>query len=387
MNLARLVLRSLMRHPRRAILTTLTFVVGAFIFNMLLAVPSSMDAILRNMSDAMRLYSYNADGRYLGLPARYCRDIEQLPHVVGCMTLTSMRSTYRNTHEIIAALAVDVDKLGLLYPDYELSTQVLAQYFATERTAAIVGRNLMRKYHWKLGDTVTLRAESNRLDLRFKIVGEIPARNYPNFFIFRRDYYVESEKALGIPEEKRPPSLLVTRVDRVENLPVVTHEIDQAFHNSDYETATMTESEAAAGMLSTVGNIRGIIYAVFVVLLMTVFLIAANSMAMAVREHVRDVAILRTLGFHQGYLAAMLLSECGLIALIGGLIGTGLATWLFRNTSTLGAVLGYMGYLVMSPVAALVAIIAALAIGLLSALAPVVSALRGTPVEMLHRTV
>ena len=71
----------------------------------------------------------------------------------------------------------------------------------------------MRKHGWKVGDVVTLRGDSNRLDIKFTMVGEIPADNYPNFFMFRRDYLVEAEKAIGIPEEKHPAGFLVTRVD------------------------------------------------------------------------------------------------------------------------------------------------------------------------------
>src|SRR5215472_4900394 len=218
MNLLKLVVRNLARHPRRTILTTFTFVVAAFVFNVLVAIPSSMDLILRKTSETLRLYSYNADGRYLGLPARYCRDIENLPHVAACMSLTSMPSRYQNQHEIIQAFAVDAEKTGILYPDYGFAKPVLDQ-FMRERTAALVGANLMQNHKWQVGDTVTLRADSNRLDIRFKVVGELPARNYPNFFMFHRDYLVEAEKAGGISEDERPASLLVTRVDRIHNVP------------------------------------------------------------------------------------------------------------------------------------------------------------------------
>ena len=309
MNLFKLVVRSLARQPRRAILTTLTFATAAFIFNVLVAIPSSMDAILRKTSETLRLYSYNADGRYLGLPARYCRNIEALAHVVACMSLTNIRANYQNQHEIIQAFAVDADKTAILYPDYGLEKPVLNQ-FMHERTAALVGKNLMQTHGWKVGDTVTFRADSNRLDIRFTVAGEIPSRNYPNFFMFHRDYLVDAEKAIGISEDKHPASLLVTRVDRITNVPAVTSEIDRTFHNSDFETATMTESEAVAGLLSTIGNLRGIVYSLFTVVLVTVFLIAANSMSMSVRDRTHYVAVLRALGFRSTSLAAMLLGEC-----------------------------------------------------------------------------
>jgi putative ABC transport system permease protein len=386
MNLLRLLIRDLIRQPRRTILTTVTFAVAAFIFNVLVAIPSSMDMILRRTSETLRLYSYNADGRYLGLPARYCRAIEALPHVVACTSLTNMRGSYQNQHEVIQAFAVDAEKAGTLYPDYGFERPVLDQ-FMRERTAALVGQNLMRNHRWRIGDTVTLRADSNRLDIRFKLLGELPARNYPNFFMFHRDYLVEAEKARGISEDERPASLLVTRVDRIDNVPTVIREIDDTFHNSDFETATMTESEAVAGLLSTVGDIREIVYTLFAVTLVVVFLIAANSMSMSVRDRIRDVAILRTLGFGAGYLTTMLLGECMVMAGVGGIVGSGLAMWLFGGTSTLGAVLSYAGYLSMNTGAALIATIAAVGVALLSALAPVINALRQSPLEALGRAI
>jgi putative ABC transport system permease protein len=386
MNLLRLVIRNLIRQPRRTILTTVTFAVAAFIFNVLVAIPSSMDMILRRTSETLRLYSYNADGRYLGLPAHYCRTIDALPHVVACTSLTNMRASYQNQHEVIQAFAVDADKAGLLYPDYGFERPVLDQ-FMRERTAALVGQNLMRNHKWRIGDTVTLRADSNRLDIRFKLLGELPARNYPNFFMFHRDYLVEAEKARGISEDERPASLLVTRVDRIDNVPRVIREIDDTFHNSDFETATMTESEAVAGLLSTVGDLREIVYTLFAVILVVVFLIAANSMSMSVRDRIREVAILRTLGFGAGYLATMLLGECVVMAGVGGIVGSGLAMWLFGGTSTLGAVLSYAGYLSMNSGAALIATLAAVGVALLSALAPVINALRESPIEALGRAI
>jgi len=61
--------------------------------------------------------------------------------------------------------------------------------------------------------------------------------------------------------------------------------------------------------------------------------------------------------------------------------------WLFGGTSTLGAVLSYAGYLSMNRGAAIIATSAALGVALLSALAPVVGALRESPLEALGRAV
>src|SRR5277367_3538883 len=179
-----LVFRYVIRQPRRAILTMLTFAVAASTVKMNVAIPGSIDMILKKTSETLRLYSYNADGRYLGVPARDCRTIESIPGVVACMPMVVMRATYQNASEVVQAFALDADKVALMYPDYNLPPQVLEQ-FSNNRDAAVAGRLLMRKHGWKVGDVVTLRGDSNRLDIKFTMVGEIPADNYPNFFMFR----------------------------------------------------------------------------------------------------------------------------------------------------------------------------------------------------------
>jgi putative ABC transport system permease protein len=381
-----LVFRYLIRQPRRSILTMLTFAVATFIFTVLAAIPGSIDMILKRTSETLRVYSYNADGRYLGVPARDCRRIEKIPGVVACTPMVVLRASYQNASETVQAFALDADKVALLYPDYDLSPEVLGQ-FSNNRTAAVAGRLLMHKHGWKVGDVVTLRGDSNRLDIRFTLVGEIPADNYPNFFMFRRDYLVDAEKAIGIPEEKHPAGFLVTRVDAAAHVPSVIHEIDSAFHNSDFETASMTESEAVSGLMSTVGDIRDIVSAVSAVIALTIFLIAANSMSMIVRERLRDVAVLRALGFAPLYVARILLAECALIGTAGGALGCGLALWQFGNGTTLRSVLESAGYLTVTYGAALEALSAAIAISVLSALIPVLGAMRVTPADAFRKTI
>jgi putative ABC transport system permease protein len=297
-----------------------------------------------------------------------------------------LRATYQSASETVQAFALDADKVALMYPDYDLSPQVLEE-FNNNRSAAVAGHLLMRKQGWKVGDVVTLRGDSNRLDIKFTMVGEIPADNYPNFFMFRRDYLVEAEKAIGIPEEKHPAGFLVTRVDTESHVPSVIHEIDGGFHNSDFETATMTESEAVSGLMSTVGDIRGIVSAVSAVIALTIFLIAANAMSMMVRERLRDVAVLRVLGFRQPYVARILFGECALIGAVGGALGCAMALWQFGSGTTLRAVLESAGYLTVTYGAALEALIAAIVISILSAAIPVWGAMRVTPADAFRKTI
>src|SRR5215470_12808344 len=81
--------------------------------------------------------------------------------------------------------------------------------------------------------------------------------------------------------------------------------------------AGLTESDTLANFASSIGDVRTIIYALCLVVLTTVLLIAANSMTMLVRDRVSEVAVMRALGFMRRHVAVLLLSEAVLIAFAG----------------------------------------------------------------------
>jgi putative ABC transport system permease protein len=77
-----------------------------------------------------------------------------------------------------------------------------------------------------------------------------------------------------------------------------------------------------------IGDIGSIMIAILVAVLFTILLVVANTMAQAVRERTSELAVLKTLGFTDGLVLALVLSESVFIAVIGGGAGLGLA-WLF----------------------------------------------------------
>jgi len=110
-------------------------------------------------------------------------------------------------------------------------------------------------------------------------------------------------------------------------------------------------------------------------------------MSMMVRERLRDVAVLRVLGFRQPYIARILFGECALIGTVGGVLGCAVALWQFGSGTTLRAVLESAGYLTVTYTAALEALLAAIVISILSAAIPVWGAMRVTPADAFRKTI
>jgi putative ABC transport system permease protein len=262
-------------------------------------------------------------------------------------------------------------------PDYGVSRQA-QEAFVSDKRAAWAGSLLMRQNGWHVGQHVMLRGnDAGHMELTFLIAGEIPSKHYPNTFVFRRDYLEDALKAHGQPVGD--PWLLMVRVADAGRINSVIKEIDDHFHNSDYETRTVTESEAIAGGLSAVGDVRGIVYSLCAVVILTMLLIAANSMAMTVRERLGEVAVIRALGFERHQVASILFGECALIGVLGGLLGAGVALALFGSGVTLGAVLSGTGYLWVSPAVAIEGFCVAVALCVLSGLLPILAAIRIAP--------
>src|SRR5262249_54925224 len=121
---------------------------------------------------------------------------------------------------------------------YDIPPQQLAD-FQRYRDGAIVGRQTMRKYGWKIGNRITLHSTAWPLDLEFRIVGEIPNDRAPLFWM-NREYLDQALKArggagLGIV------AIVWVRAADPERVPGIMREVDELSRNSEAETACETE--------------------------------------------------------------------------------------------------------------------------------------------------
>ena len=118
----------------------------------------------------------------------------------------------------------------------------------------------------------------------------------------------------------------------------------------------------------------------------TILLVSANTMAMSVRERVREVGVLKTLGFTPGAILGLILGEACAISLAGGLVGYAISMVLTNgiHKSPFGAFLPPIEPFELS--VALVCVAAAVFIGFLSSLVPAWGASHTPIVEALRST-
>jgi len=189
-----LVSVNLLRNPRRAILTTLAIAVSIFVLSVLLSLPAIADQVLRDRASSLRVICHSKAGMFYSLPEAYRRKIERLPDVQAVTAFTVFLGIYHQPTDQLPNAAVDHEHLEAIWPDWGISPAE-AQEFKRLRIACLAGPALMERFHWHIGQQITLRGTIYPVNLTFQIVGELGDKAPPPVLLFRRDYLDEATKA------------------------------------------------------------------------------------------------------------------------------------------------------------------------------------------------
>jgi putative ABC transport system permease protein len=384
--LFQLALRNMRRQLRRTILTAMTFAVAVFLYTVLVAVPVSMDRIAAEAAKGLRLITIPHNS--YRLPAKYCSEIKKMRHVVACAPELQFTTIYRDPRDYIITFGITQDIYTVTGDtDFQVPPQTRV-VMASDRRFCAVGTVLMHEHGWKIGQQIVLRSPDNdKLRLTLIPMLELPSVPLSRTLFFDRRVLDDAVKdAFGVDTTDRA-SFLATKVDRAEDMDQVIAEIDENFHNSEAETETTEESDALASVVTGIGDIKTIMYSLCIVVLVTVLLIAANSMAMIVRDRITEVAVMRALGFGRIHVVTLLLAEAVLIGLAGAVVGAGTALWIFHRGISLGTLTGGLGYMAVTPDTAALAVLIALGVSILSALLPVTRAAQIPPAMAIRKVV
>jgi putative ABC transport system permease protein len=315
MKFLRLIIKNVGRNKRRTLLTVLSVAVSVFLLATMQAIIAALGAGSQTPGGEYRVIVKRNTTLADAMPESYAQKIQQVPGVVAVCPANWFGGIYKEDkpHYMFAQFYVDPKTIFDVHPEYQISPAEKAA-FQQERTAAFAGKKLFDKYGWKLGDVIELRTPFFPLEARLVLRG-IYTGPQEGVLYFHRAYV---EEALG------RPGLVGTyrvRLDSPDDAPQVMEEIDRMFHNSAAPTKTETEAAFAASFISMLGNVKGLITGVGLIVVFTITLIGGNTMAMSVRERFTEVAVMKALGFRPGLVLVLMLSESVAIALVGGLLG------------------------------------------------------------------
>jgi putative ABC transport system permease protein len=191
----------------------------------------------------------------------------------------------------------------------------------------------------------------------------------------------------GLPDSRKGEvGTFAILCDNTQVVPRVAQAVDDEFHNSPVQTRTETEQAFVLSFASFLGNVKLYLMAISAAVMFTILLVSGNTMAMSVRERVREVGVLKTLGFTGGNVLLILLGEACAISVAGGVIGFVLSTFLTGGLRSSPAGFFLPPIQPFDPAVASVCILVALGIGLVSSCIPAWNASRTTIVEALRST-
>jgi len=253
--------------------------------------------------------------------------------------------------------------------------------FVTERSACIVSRDLARKLELKIGDRVTLKGDIYPVDLQLTLRGIFDDPDAKNSLFFNQEYLRQL-----LPVSRRDfESTFAVLVDSPDNVPRIAKQIDALFANSPYPTKTESEQQFALSFVAFLGNIKLFLLSICGAVTFTILLVSGNTMAMSVRERIKEVGVLKTLGFTNNAILTLIIGEAAVISLVGGIVGVALASFITvaagRFASTF---VQQLDGLSMTPLVYLICLGVALFIGIVSSFLPAFNAARTNILDSLR---
>src|SRR5208337_3961706 len=219
-----------------------------------------------------------------------------------------------------------------VYPEFTMP-QAEVRAFQELKTACIASQTLADKLGWKVGERIVLVGDGTPVTLELTLAGIFDSPEHTVVLYLNRDYLQDSLPP-GDPRNNMVQQYYL-EADSKADVPRVASAVDALFANSPAPTMTESEHAFLLSFVSFLGNVKLFLLAISGAVTFTILLVSANTISMSARERIREVGILKTLGFSSSEVVGMIVGESALIGLAGGLIGCMIATLLCSGIAQL----------------------------------------------------
>jgi putative ABC transport system permease protein len=375
----RLLRVSLLRKKFRTSLTIGSFAVAMFLFGLLITIRTSFNQGVE-VAGADRIIVMNRITFIQPLPQAYAGRLTVIPGIKEITHATWFGGIYQDEKNFFPQFAIDPESWHVMYPEYVVPDDQW-KTFLNDREGAVVGEGTAKRFGWKVGDRIPLKGAIYTGNWEFNIDGIYKGAQKADDttqFWFHYDHLNESPAMFY----KNTVGWYVVRLNNPDDATTVVKKIDDTFANSSYETKSATELAFAAGFAKQTGNIEFLMLSIGAIVFFTLLLVTGNTMAIAVRERTPELAILKALGYSNGFILIYVIAESVSIAIIGGILGLGAAKVVTLFGSPIPSALPLF-YLPMGQAG--YGVIVALVIGGLAGLIPAITASRLRVVDALRK--
>ncbi len=351
MTITGFIVRNTFRNKRRSLLTVLSIGFSLLLLTLMMTIWRTFYIDPGAPDSAKRLMTRHKVSLTFFLPGFYREKIRSLPGVVYVAPMTWFGGRYKDNkpENFFAQFATDPEEYLKVAADKNVPADE-AQAWIHDRAGAMVDAELAKRYGWKVGDRITLQGTI------FPVNPELTIRA---IFFFTR---------VAAPADIAPTS----------------RAIDDMFRNSPQPTKTESEKAFQLSFIAMLGNVKAFILSICAAVVFAILLVAANTMAMSIRERTREVAMLKTLGFTRGIVLSLFVGEAIALSVAGGLLGVLIAAGLVQFVAHSPFATGILFGLRVSPVTMGLAVVVAAFVGFVSAYFPAYNASRVNIVEGLR---
>ncbi|HAX41200.1 MAG TPA: ABC transporter permease [Bryobacteraceae bacterium] len=326
-----LILKNSLRNRRRSFLTISSLAISLCLLGVLMALYYALFFSPPKADQALRLITRHKVSLTMVMPLHYRDKIRNVPGVREIVTWQWFGGLYKNEQReqkfFFPRFGVEASRMFDVYRNFVIPEDQ-KQAFISDRRACIVSRATAEAQGFKIGDRVYIKGNIFPIDLDLTVKGIYDMDDGNEGLWFHMEQIEEGLKRLG--SNRSFAGTFTILANSAEDVPRIQRAVDEMFANSDAPTRTETEQAFALSFLAFLGNLKLILMSICAAVTFTILLVAANTVAMSVRERVREVGVLKTLGFTQQKILGLLLGEALAISLIGGALGLVMAQGLCR---------------------------------------------------------
>jgi putative ABC transport system permease protein len=378
-----LAFKNSIRNRRRSFLTISSIAVSLCLLGCLIAIYQALFYKEATPGQALRLVVRHRVSLAQPLPASHENEIRRVPGVREISAWNWFGGTYkdnRDSKNFFARFGVEPKPFLAIRTQMEMPEDQ-RRTFLTDRTACVVSDDLAKKLNLKIGDRITLKGDIYPVNLDLYVRGIFSDPDANNSLFFNQEYLRQL-----LPLGRRDmESTFAVLADNPDDVPRIAKAIDAMFDNSPYPTKSESEQQFALSFVSFLGNIKLFLLSVCGAVTFTILLVSGNTMAMSVRERIKEVGVLKTLGFTNNAILGIIMGEAASIALIGGAVGLLLAGFVTVFVGRFAELFNQQLHgLSVTPAVAAICMCIALLIGIVSSFIPAFNAARTNILDSLR---
>jgi putative ABC transport system permease protein len=376
--------RNVTRNKLRSILTILSVGFSLSLMTVLYGYIAMQSVWGDEAEQYNRIVVMNTQGFSGLLPIAYVDRVCQVDGIRAAVPYAWYGGKYKDESQMtFAQFGTDPDQVFEVWSEFEIDPDQLRDW-QRNRQGCVADRRLAEKRGWKIGERIPLVSDFYEFPLDLKLSGTFDSPQNTGSIWFHWDYLNEGLKQAGANETDNSGTIFA-KAESAGVIPTVVEKIDDRFASSDNPTRTQTEQAFAQMFTDMLGNIQAYIRNIGLAVAFSLTLVAANAMAMSMRERTTEVAVLKAIGFSRGRVLWLVLGEACSVALIGGFCGIGIGCLAIQGLHGLSPQFFPIGIADMAGVWLIYLFAAAAGIGLASGIVPAIRAAQLSVVDGLRQ--